>query len=388
MFERRVHEQDFGAAMAQNPLEFAGRQASIQHHHDGPELHGRKMRFERHRSVRREHGNAVPRTDAERGEGSGLAGHTVAELAVGEAAIAFHDRYAIAPGVHGSRQKIERRERRDHEQSVYHQRVSGNLPHVKNLRCTSTKASRQPVCRSLQSGWMQPRCWLLFATFWANALQAGAIANLDVSAETVQTVQTGDRLVFHVFTTNFAVNAARFDLPAFPADLNFALVTAPLREGGKFAVTLESGDRSVTAGLGDLTLAPGVLNSNAYSGDVSTLQGYLHVSPLLSASIFESASIAIVLENLGPGIQIGLSPYVLRQDLYVGLSVGRLSVGALPGWVELEEPQNQRNRAVFAVAGAAAARAEVPEPHSGSAVGRGRSAAVPGRCSDAAVFVP
>jgi hypothetical protein len=201
--------------------------------------------------------------------------------------------------------------------------------------------------------------------FGANGLQAAAIANLDVSAETVQAVHTGDRLIFHLYTSNFAKNAARFDLPAFPADLSFALVTAPLVEAAEFAVTLESEDRLVTAAFRDLRFTPGILKSSAYSGDVSTLQGYLHLSPLLSESIFESGSIAIVLENLGPEIEIGLASSLLRQDLYVGLSVGSLSVGALPGWVELEAPQNQRTRAIFGVAEAVAAPAEVPEPRPG-----------------------
>jgi hypothetical protein len=197
-----------------------------------------------------------------------------------------------------------------------------------------------------------------------NALYAGAILSLDVSTETTVTVHTGDTLAFHLLTWNFAKNATRYNVPALPSDINFAFVTAPVGVAGEFAARLESEDGSATAALGDLKFTPGFFTSSGYTGDVSTLQGYLHLSPQLSQSLFEPGSIVIALENLGPNLELGLAPYILRQNMYASLSAGRLSVGALPGWVELEEPQNQMRLSVFDASETFGAVAEVPEPGS------------------------
>jgi len=211
---------------------------------------------------------------------------------------------------------------------------------------------------------MKPRWWLWFAILGSNALYGGAIRDLDVSSETTTTVRSGGTLVFHLLTGNFARSAERFNLPAFPADLNFALITAPVGAAGEFTATVESEDRSVAAAIGNLKFSSGFFTSSGYSGEVSTLQGYLHLSPQLSQSLFESGSIAIALQNLGSDMELGLAPYVLRQDMFVSLSAGRLSVGALPGWVELQEPQNHIRLSVFGQEKVSDAMAEVPEPDS------------------------
>ncbi len=211
---------------------------------------------------------------------------------------------------------------------------------------------------------MKLRWWLWFAILWGNAVHAGAIRSLDVSTETTITVHGGDTLVYHLFTWNFARNAARFNVPAFPADLNFALVTGPAGVAGEFAATVESEDGSVTTAIGNLAFSPGFFTSSGYSGEVSTLQGHLHLSPALSQSLFESGSIEIALRNLGPDLELGIAPYVLRQAMFLNLSVGHLSVGALPGWVELEEPQNQLRSSVIGAPTVFGGVAEVPEPGS------------------------
>ena len=213
---------------------------------------------------------------------------------------------------------------------------------------------------------MKFRCCLFFALLGAlgghHALLASSISSIDVSTEEAITVHTGDTLVFHLFTWNFGRNAAMFDLPAFPADLTFAMVTAPVGWTGEFAATLESEDRSVNAAIGDLKFNPGFFTSSGYSGEVSSLQGYLHLSPQLSRSIFQAGSIVIALQNLGPDLELGLSPYFLRQNMFVSLSVGRLSVGALPGWVELEEPQNPLRLSDFGGPETFQGATDVPEP--------------------------
>ncbi len=79
-----------------------------------------------------------------------------------------------------------------------------------------------------------------------------------------------------------------------------------------------------------LTFHSGFFQGSAYSGEVSTLEGELPLPPLLSAALLEGPFIVLALRNEGPDVRLGLDPYVLRQDLYAGLSGGPLSVGAVP----------------------------------------------------------
>src|SRR6476469_2012976 len=94
-------------------------------------------------------------------------------------------------------------------------------------------------------------------------------ATIDVSADTSRIVRTGDALVFHLLTWNYAVDAAAFGLPLYPSAVSFALVSAPLGVGGGFAATLESADRKVSVAFGDLTFGPGYFQGSGYKGDVS-----------------------------------------------------------------------------------------------------------------------
>ncbi|MCX6632878.1 MAG: hypothetical protein NTW28_35215, partial [Candidatus Solibacter sp.] len=70
--------------------------------------------------------------------------------------------------------------------------------------------------------------------------------------------------------------------------------------------------------------------------------------------------------NGGPEVTVGLAPYLMRQDLFASLTGGPLSVGAIPGWVELERQEfgarlmNSRGAMSFA------ADSEVPEPGTGA----------------------
>ena len=178
-------------------------------------------------------------------------------------------------------------------------------------------------------------------------------------------VHTGDTLVFQLLSWNFAVDAAAFGMPANPTEVNFALVSAPLGGTGEFAATLESADRSVSVAFGDLTFGTGYFQGSDYGGEVSTLQGYLTLSAALSEDIFNGSSAFIVLRNEGPDVTLGLAPYVLRQDLYASLSEGPLSVGALPGSVDLENRANQARLMNLGAPAGLAAGSQVPEPRSG-----------------------
>ena len=178
---------------------------------------------------------------------------------------------------------------------------------------------------------------------WLAILSAPSIgaATIDVSADTSAIVRTGDTLVFHLLTWNYAVDAAAFGLPLYPSEVSFALVSAPLGVDGVFAATLESADRGVSVAFGDLDFTPGYFQGSGYTGDVSTLQGRLSLSPLLSKVLFSSTSAVIALRNEGPEVEVGLAPYSLRQDLYASLSGGPLSVGAVTGSVDLEGRVNR-----------------------------------------------
>jgi hypothetical protein len=209
---------------------------------------------------------------------------------------------------------------------------------------------------------MRLRWGLYLAILAAPAMGA---ATIDVSAETSAVVHTGDTLVFQMLTWNFGVNAAAFGLPVYPTDVNFALVSAPLSVAGGFAATLESADRSVSVAFGNLTFSPGFFQGSGYAGEVSTLEGYLHLSPLLSEALFSAPSAVIALRNEGPDVTVGLAPYLLRQDLYASLSGGPLSVGALPGLVDLEGRVSRAGLMNFGGAVNFAADSEVPEPQSG-----------------------
>ena len=188
-------------------------------------------------------------------------------------------------------------------------------------------------------------------------------STLDVWSETSIVVHAGDTLIFQLLTGSFGVNAALQDQSPYPTDLSFALVTAPLGEAAGFAATVESADGTVAVALDSLTFGLGNLQSSGYTGAVSVLQGALHLSSLLdSARLFSGSSVVVTLLNEGPDVTVGLAPYLLRQDLFASLSAGPLSVGAIPGSVELESPDKPMNLKRFGGMGPLGVDSEVPEP--------------------------
>jgi hypothetical protein len=209
---------------------------------------------------------------------------------------------------------------------------------------------------------MRLRWGLYLAILGAPAIRASTI---DVSAETGVLVHTGDTLAFHLLIGSFGVHATAVGLPVYPTEVNFALASAPLGALGEFGATLESADGTVSVGFGDLTFGPGYFQGGAYSGGSSTLQGSLHLAPLLSEELFSTQSVVIALRNEGPDVTLGLAPYLLRQDLFAGLSGGPLSVGALTGLVDLESPVKPARLISSRGAKDVLAGAEVPEPRSG-----------------------
>ena len=169
---------------------------------------------------------------------------------------------------------------------------------------------------------------LLFA---APLVSAGTI---DVtSAENVQ-LQTGDRLSFELSSWNYSADAVAFGLPADPTDVAFALITAPFTSG-MLSATLASADASIFVALDNLGFTSGYYSGAGYQGAVSLLRGHFSLSSSLSQDLFEGGSVHLDFENTGGGLFLGLAPLTFSQDLFVSLSSGPMSVGAMPGAVSL-----------------------------------------------------
>src|SRR5260370_41379587 len=96
--------------------------------------------------------------------------------------------------------------------------------------------------------------WGLYLAF-LTAPVIGA-STIDLSTETSAVVHTGDTLVFQLLSWNFALDAAAFGLSAYPAEVNFALVSAPLGAAGEIAAPLKLADRVVFWRFGEPTLGP------------------------------------------------------------------------------------------------------------------------------------
>jgi hypothetical protein len=154
-------------------------------------------------------------------------------------------------------------------------------------------------------------------------LQAATIG--DSSA----TLLPGDSLAFQILTWNFGFNAARYGLDPYPSDVSFTFATAASGAPARVTALLESPDGSTVVTFdGPLDFTPGFFAGSQYRGAVSTLRGFLQLSPELSADIFRTGSARLILRNDGTDLQLGLPPNTLRQDLAATLSGGPLSVGA------------------------------------------------------------
>jgi len=195
--------------------------------------------------------------------------------------------------------------------------------------------------------------WFLFLA--AFPLSAGTI---DVSRAATAQLEPGDSLVFDIPSSNYSASAVRFGLTLYPTGVSFALMSEASDLPATFEAWLQSSDGSFSKTLGaPLTFSPGALSSSAYSGAVSTLEGFFQLTAKDSQQIFSGLGAAtgaatgavLTLRNLGPAVLLGLPGTALRQDLFATLSGGPLEVGALHGAVLLRESLPQ-----------------VPEPHSGA----------------------
>ena len=145
----------------------------------------------------------------------------------------------------------------------------------------------QPSRRALQSPWMRLHWWLWFAILGGNALHGGAIRDLDVSTETTTTVRSGDTLVYHLFTWNFATECGAFKPARLSGRSQFRAGHRP--RSGRPASSPPRWNRRTARSRrrsGISTFSPGFFTSSGYSGEVSTLAR-------LSASFATALAIAL-----------------------------------------------------------------------------------------------
>lgn len=181
----------------------------------------------------------------------------------------------------------------------------------------------------------------------------------DITANTSVRLQTGDTLAFTVQTSSFIRSARAAGLVRYPSDFSFALFSEAVSGAGSFSASLGSINFS-----GPLSFQTGSLSSSGYQGAVSTLQGYLRLSPPLSEEIFNDGSAQLLLRNDGPDITLELAPYTLKQDLFVTLGGGPLSVGGLVSAVDLQSPIRQTFDIPVGSVRNAASLSTTPEPAS------------------------
>jgi hypothetical protein len=181
---------------------------------------------------------------------------------------------------------------------------------------------------------------LLLATLAAQGLRASTI--VDVSGQVSLSLRTGDTLAFEIRSGSFEKNALAFGLPIYPTEISFALVSGTL-QSGSFSASLGSPDRGVSVNFaGPLEFHDGSLSAGGLRGAVSTLQGYLELSPELSQEIFDGGTAVLRLHNNGPDVTIGLDTYTLRQDLFVSLAGASMTVGGIVDSAILEAPASGR----------------------------------------------
>ncbi|HEY1494555.1 MAG TPA: hypothetical protein VGF49_08425 [Candidatus Solibacter sp.] len=165
----------------------------------------------------------------------------------------------------------------------------------------------------------------------------GASMIVDVSGQMALSLRTGDTVAFEIRSGSFGKNALVFGLPINPTEISFALVAGPLPVSGGFSASLGSADGSISVDFaGPLGFHDGSFSAGGLRTAVSTLQGYLELSPQLSQEIFAGGTAVLRLRNDGPDVTIGLDPYTLRQDLFVSLVGGPMTVGGIVDSATLE----------------------------------------------------
>jgi hypothetical protein len=154
----------------------------------------------------------------------------------------------------------------------------------------------------------------------------------DVSDMPSVVLVEGSTLSTTVSVGNFSYYAGALGLPIYPTSVTFTLVTLPLSASvpAPFTVRLSSAS-SDGVSFGPLYWTEGYFQGFSYAGPVSVLTGTLQISEDSSSKLFGSKTVLTLLYQQGstPNIQVGLPPYLVRQDLTISLGGSGLSVGAV-----------------------------------------------------------
>jgi hypothetical protein len=177
-------------------------------------------------------------------------------------------------------------------------------------------------------------------------LYAGTI---DVSSQSLVTLENGNTLTYAISAWSYEVHAAALGGPADPAYLSFSLLTDPLLNGLDLGFSLESYDGDVSVAVNDTVVLPGYLEGALYQGPITMDSGSMTLTPELSSQLFSGPAVLLVVQDLGGDVTLGIPPYELLQSLEVSLSGDVFSVGGTVAAVTFDPP----------------APPDAPEPQSG-----------------------
>jgi hypothetical protein len=123
----------------------------------------------------------------------------------------------------------------------------------------------------------------------------------------------------------------------YPASVNFTFASMPVSVAGQFTSELESTDGTASISLPDaLTWCSGYAHNSVDSGPVSAIEGSVALSDLTSQAMFSNSEAELVLTYSGADVDVGIEGNTLRQDLYVSLLGGPMSIGAMVYSVSFE----------------------------------------------------
>ena len=171
-------------------------------------------------------------------------------------------------------------------------------------------------------------------------MQAGSIepVPVDVSATGAQWLNPTDKLLFTVAASNYSQQAARWGLSSYPNRISFQFLSIPEPGPGEFTAWWQTpGGELLAAFPGTLSWSSGRIQSSAYTGPVSVLYGSLQLSAATAAALIGNSAV-LVLENEGGPVRVGLPPYTLGEDLFVGVSAGGFGTSAVVARVQYLDP--------------------------------------------------
>lgn len=155
---------------------------------------------------------------------------------------------------------------------------------------------------------------------------AGTI--VDVSTRSTLRMNPGDTLYFLI--SNLSLHT--------PVDsVQFQFVTQTLNPAAQFEADLTSRDGSISTGI-PIQIWSGTFLSSAYVGPVRTIHGADTLPPTVSSEIFQDGRATLVLHDINATVTLGVPGYTLPQDLFVTLTSGRASAGAVVNDVLYEDP--------------------------------------------------